>query len=62
MRKFNRKNFETREISIQKNYVENSDGSCLICFGKTKVICTAVIENDILPRQSYFATVEYTLL
>ena len=47
MRKFNRKNFETREISIQKNYVENSDGSCLICFGKTKVICTAVIENDI---------------
>ena len=47
MRKFNRKNFETREISIQKDFVENSDGSCLICFGKTKVICTAVIENDV---------------
>jgi len=47
MRKFNRKNFETREISIQKNFVENSDGSCLICFGKTMVICTAIIENDV---------------
>ena len=47
MRKFNRKNFETREISIQKNFVENSDGSCLICFGKTKVICTAMIDNDV---------------
>ena len=47
MRKFNRKNFETREISIQKNFVENSDGSCLICFGKTMVICTAIIENEV---------------
>ena len=66
MRKFNRKNFETREISIQKNFVENSDGSCLICFGKTKVICTAMIEND-LPgwlkgKGTGWVTAEYGML
>ena len=41
MRKFNRKNYDIREISIEKNIVENAHGSCLFCIGKTKVICTA---------------------
>ena len=66
MRKFNRKNFETREISIQKNFVENSDGSCLICFGKTKVICTAMIENDVPSwlkgKGTGWVTAEYGML
>ncbi len=66
MRKFNRKNFETRKISIQKNFVENSDGSCLICFGKTKVICTAVIENDVPSwlkgKGTGWVTAEYGML
>ena len=66
MRKFNRKNFETRKISIQKNFVENSDGSCLICFGKTKVICTAMIENDVpnwlKGKGTGWVTAEYGML
>ena len=66
MRKFNRKNFETREISIQKNFVENSDGSCLICFGKTKVVCTAMIENDVPSwlkgKGTGWVTAEYGML
>jgi ribonuclease PH len=66
MRKFNRKNFETREISIQKNFVENSDGSCLICFGKTMVICTAIIENDVpgwlKGKGTGWVTAEYGML
>ncbi len=66
MRKFNRKNSETREISIQKNFVENSDGSCLICFGKTKVICTAMIENDVpgwlKGKGTGWVTAEYGML
>ena len=66
MRKFNRKNFETREISIQKDFVENSDGSCLICFGKTKVICTAVIDNDVPSwlkgKGTGWVTAEYGML
>ena len=66
MRKFNRKNFETREISIQKNFVENSDGSCLICFGKTKVVRTAMIENDVPSwlkgKGTGWVTAEYGML
>ena len=66
MRKFNRKNFEAREISIQKNFVENSDGSCLISFGKTKVICTAMIENDVPSwlkgKGAGWVTAEYGML
>ena len=66
MRKFNRKNFETREISIQKDFVENSDGSCLICFGKTKVICTATVENDVpnwlKGKGTGWVTAEYGML
>ena len=66
MRKFNRKNFETRKILIQKNFVENSDGSCLICFGKTKVICTAMIENDVpnwlKGKGTGWVTAEYGML
>ena len=66
MRKFNRKNFETREISIQKNFVDNSDGSCLICFGKTKVICTAMIDNDVpgwlKGKGTGWVTAEYGML
>ena len=66
MRKFNRKNFETREISIQKNFIENSDGSCLICFGKTKVVCTAMIENDVPSwlkgKGTGWVTAEYGML
>ncbi len=66
MRKFNRKNFETRKILIQKNFVENSDGSCLICFGKTKVICTATVENDVpnwlKGKGTGWVTAEYGML
>ena len=66
MRKFYRKNFETREISIQKNFVDNSDGSCLICFGKTKVICTAMIDNDVPSwlkgKGTGWVTAEYGML
>ena len=66
MRKFNRKNFETRKILIKKNFVENSDGSCLICFGKTKVICTAMIENDVpnwlKGKGTGWVTAEYGML
>ena len=66
MRKFNRKNFETRKILIQKNFVENSDGSCLICFGKTKVICTAMIDNDVPSwlkgKGTGWVTAEYGML
>ena len=47
MRKFNRKNFEIRNIKIEKNFIKNADGSCLISYGETRVICTAMIDDDV---------------
>jgi len=38
-----------RAISISHNFLENVDHSCLIQFGKTKVICTATIEENVPP-------------
>ena len=66
MRKFNRKNYDIREISIEKNVIENSHGSCLFCIGKTKVICSATYENDIPQwlrnKKSGWVTAEYGML
>ena len=38
-----------RAISISHNFLENVDHSCLIQVGKTKVICTATIEENVPP-------------
>jgi len=45
----NRKNLELRHIEIIPNYINNADGSCLIKFGNTHVICTASYEDKV-PR------------
>ena len=66
MRNFNRKNNQIRPISIKKNFNINADGSCLICLGNTKVICTATFETDVPPwlknKQSGWLTAEYGML
>ena len=66
MRNFNRKNNQIRPISIKKNFNINADGSCLICLGNTKVICTATLETDVPPwlknKQSGWLTAEYGML
>jgi ribonuclease PH len=66
MRKFNRKNDQIRDISIETNINKNSDGSCLIRLGDTHVICTASFENDV-PQwlkngDSGWITAEYGML
>ncbi|MDR1236151.1 MAG: ribonuclease PH [Holosporaceae bacterium] len=45
MRNSGRANNELRKIEIIPNYLEDSEGSCLISFGKTKVLCAATVEN-----------------
>ena len=66
MRKNNRKNYETREISIDINFCKNADGSCLINYGDTKVICTASIDEDIPKwlkiKKTGWVTAEYSML
>jgi|TARA_B100000287_G_scaffold139448_1_gene131388 ribonuclease PH len=66
MRKFNRKNNQIREITIEKNINLNADGSCLITQGNTKVICTATFEKDVpiwlKNKGSGWVTAEYSML
>ena len=62
----NRKNSELRPIVIIPNYLKNADGSCLIKFGNTQVICTASYDAKI-PRWlkgsgSGWVTAEYGML
>ena len=66
MRKNNRKNNEMREVKVTKNYIIHPEGSVLIEFGNTKVICNATIEEKI-PRWlkgtgSGWITAEYSML
>ena len=66
MRKNNRKNNEMREVKVTKDYIIHPEGSVLIEFGNTKVICNATIEEKI-PRWlkgtgSGWITAEYSML
>lgn len=38
-----------REIKVTRNYTCHAEGSVLICFGDTKVICTASVEKGVPP-------------
>ena len=49
MRLGGRKNEELREISITRGYTKYAEGSVLIEFGDTKVLCNASVEDSV-PR------------
>ncbi len=49
MRANNRKHNQLREITIERDFLHNADGSCLIKFGNTQVICSANYERKV-PR------------
>lgn len=66
LRNDDRKNDEIRKIDIEENYLLHPDGSVLISSGKTKVICTAIIEEKV-PRflkdqNKGWITAEYSML
>ena len=66
MRKDNRKPNELRDIKITKDYIAHPEGSVLVEFGDTKVICNATIENNV-PRflkgkNMGWVTAEYGML
>lgn len=57
---------QLRDISITRNFTCHAEGSVLVCFGKTKVICTASVEEGV-PRflrgtGSGWVTAEYGML
>ncbi|OAV36760.1 Ribonuclease PH [Moraxella catarrhalis] len=49
MRSDNRQNNELRPIHFIRQYTKHAEGSVLVCFGDTKVLCTASIEAGV-PR------------
>ncbi len=38
---------QLRPITIERNYIPHAEGSCLISVGKTRVICTATVEEKV---------------
>ena len=38
---------ELRKISVKRHYIKHATGSCLIEFGHTRVVCTAMAENTV---------------
>jgi ribonuclease PH len=61
-----RRNDELRPITFERDFTEMADGSCLVSFGKTRVLCTASIDDDV-PRWMRnsgkgWVTAEYSML
>lgn len=47
MRPSNRKNNELRLISFERNFTKHAEGSCLVSFGNTKVLCNASVVKGV---------------
>lgn len=66
MRDDGRAQNQLRDIKITPNYIIHPEGSCLIEFGNTKVICTASVQDGVPPflRNSGkgWLTAEYSML
>ncbi len=55
-----------RPVSIERNYTKHAEGSVLVCFGNTKVLCTASVDASV-PRflkgkNQGWITAEYGML
>lgn len=61
-----RKLDQMRDITIDRGYLEYAEGSCLIGFGKTKVICSASVTDSVPPflvgAGQGWVTAEYSML
>ena len=55
-----------RKVTITRNFMPNAEGSCLIEFGNTKVICSASVEKKVPPHvdetKEGWLTAEYAML
>ena len=57
---------ELRPITFERDYTEMAAGSCLVSFGRTRVLCTAIVDDDV-PRWMRgsgkgWVTAEYSML
>ena len=66
MRHDGRKPSQLREVSIKRKYTRTSPGSVLIRAGRTTVLCTASVDEQVPPwlkdKQQGWVTAEYNML
>jgi ribonuclease PH len=66
MRNDGRNNQALRPVSITRNFTKHAEGSVLIEFGDTRVICTASVEESVPPflrgKGTGWVTAEYAML
>ena len=66
MRPSGRENNEMRKVSITRRYTKHAEGSVLVEFGDTKVICTASVEDKaphfLRGKNQGWVTAEYGML
>jgi len=66
MRKNGRKENELRPVRIVRDFLNHPEGSCLIEFGDTRVICTASVTDSVPPflkgKGQGWITAEYAML
>lgn len=66
MRADGRKLDQLRDIKVELDYLDYPAGSCLITFGRTKVLCAVSVENRVpqflLGKGTGWLTAEYSLL
>ncbi len=65
-RSFDRATNQMRPVTLERAVMKNADGSCLVSFGDTRVLCTATIEEGV-PRwragqHAGWVTAEYAML
>ena len=57
---------ELRPIAFERDFTKMADGSCLVSFGETRVLCTASIDDDVprwmRGRGKGWVTAEYSML
>jgi ribonuclease PH len=66
MRPSNRKSDEMRPVTIERGYTKHAEGSVLVSFGDTRVLCTASVDERQPPHlrdtQRGWVTAEYGML
>ena len=57
---------ELRPMLFERDFTEMADGACLVSFGRTRVLCTASVDEDVprwmKGRGSGWVTAEYSML
>ncbi len=65
-RSFDRAWDQMRPVTLERNVMKNADGSCLVTFGDTRVLCTATVEEGVpawrRSSRAGWVTAEYAML